>query len=134
MCKLKNPASVWTMDLKNGKGEVRPGETKADCTLELTDADFMAMCTGKADPQKLFTTGKLKISGNVMAAQKLEFLKKLDPKTRRRRDGQGARACRRREQLQHQARRRPRPSSRSSKGKLKRRSWWAKWARCCSSR
>jgi 3-hydroxyacyl-CoA dehydrogenase/3a,7a,12a-trihydroxy-5b-cholest-24-enoyl-CoA hydratase len=29
---------------------------------------------------KLFSTGKLKISGNVMASQKLEFLRKLDPK------------------------------------------------------
>jgi len=28
---------------------------------------------------KLFTTGKLKISGNVMASQKLNFLSKLDP-------------------------------------------------------
>ena len=28
---------------------------------------------------KLFTTGKLKISGNVMASQKLQFLSKLDP-------------------------------------------------------
>jgi 3-hydroxyacyl-CoA dehydrogenase/3a,7a,12a-trihydroxy-5b-cholest-24-enoyl-CoA hydratase len=28
---------------------------------------------------KLFTTGKLKITGNVMASQKLEFLKKIDP-------------------------------------------------------
>jgi len=37
------------------------------------------MCTGKADAMKLFTTGKLKISGNIMASQKLEFLKKIDP-------------------------------------------------------
>jgi 3-hydroxyacyl-CoA dehydrogenase/3a,7a,12a-trihydroxy-5b-cholest-24-enoyl-CoA hydratase len=28
---------------------------------------------------KLFTTGKLKIAGNVMASQKLQFLSKLDP-------------------------------------------------------
>ncbi|HEV7555868.1 MAG TPA: SCP2 sterol-binding domain-containing protein, partial [Kofleriaceae bacterium] len=33
----------------------------------------------KADAMKLFTTGKLKISGNVMASQKLEFLRKMDP-------------------------------------------------------
>jgi (3R)-3-hydroxyacyl-CoA dehydrogenase / 3a,7a,12a-trihydroxy-5b-cholest-24-enoyl-CoA hydratase / enoyl-CoA hydratase 2 len=38
------------------------------------------MTSGKADAMKLFTTGKLKISGNVMASQKLEFLRKLDPK------------------------------------------------------
>jgi 3-hydroxyacyl-CoA dehydrogenase/3a,7a,12a-trihydroxy-5b-cholest-24-enoyl-CoA hydratase len=39
----------------------------------------MAMTSGAADPQKLFMGGKLKISGNVMASQKLTFLKKLDP-------------------------------------------------------
>ena len=33
----------------------------------------------KSDPMKLFTTGKLKISGNVMASQKLSFLQKMDP-------------------------------------------------------
>jgi 3-hydroxyacyl-CoA dehydrogenase/3a,7a,12a-trihydroxy-5b-cholest-24-enoyl-CoA hydratase len=36
------------------------------------------MVTGKADPMKLFTSGKLKIGGNVMASQKLDFLQKLD--------------------------------------------------------
>jgi len=77
--KLTNPNGAWVVDLKNGKGAVSKGEGKADCTLELTDADFMAMCTGKADPQKLYFGGKLKISGNVMASQKLEFLKKMDP-------------------------------------------------------
>ncbi len=78
--KLTSPESAWTVDLKNGAGKVQPGAgEKADCTLELSDADFLAMCTGKADPQKLYFGGKLKISGNVMASQKLEFLKKIDP-------------------------------------------------------
>jgi 3-hydroxyacyl-CoA dehydrogenase/3a,7a,12a-trihydroxy-5b-cholest-24-enoyl-CoA hydratase len=78
--KLKNPDSVWTVDVKNGGGSVMPGEPiPAECTLEISDADFMDMCAGKADPMKLFTSGKLKISGNVMASQKLEFLKKVDP-------------------------------------------------------
>ena len=78
--KLTSPDSAWIVDLKNAGGKVAPsaGE-KADCTLELSDADFMAMCTGQADPQKLYFGGKLKISGNVMASQKLEFLKKIDP-------------------------------------------------------
>ena len=38
------------------------------------------MTSGKPDAMKLFSTGKLKISGNVMASQKLEFLRKLDPR------------------------------------------------------
>ena len=78
--RLLGPDSVWTIDLKTGKGAVTSGaNTAPECTLELTDADFMAMCTGKADAQKLYFGGKLKISGNVMASQKLEFLKKIDP-------------------------------------------------------
>ncbi len=47
-------------------------------TLEMSDADFVAMATGQADAQKLYFGGKLKISGNVMASQKLEFLKQVD--------------------------------------------------------
>ncbi|MBL8954755.1 MAG: SDR family NAD(P)-dependent oxidoreductase [Myxococcaceae bacterium] len=75
--KVKNPDSAWVIDTKEGK--VSEGTVpKADCTLELTDADWLDMTSGKADPQKLFSTGKLKISGNVMASQKLDFLKKID--------------------------------------------------------
>lgn len=77
--KLTGPDSSWTVNLKDGNGSVAAGGDKGDCTLELTDADFLAMCTGKADAQKLYFGGKLKISGNVMASQKLEFLKKVDP-------------------------------------------------------
>lgn len=78
--KLTGPDSAWTLDLKNGKGGVSPGGDKADCVLELSDADFRAMVAGKADPMKLWTEKKLKISGDVMASQKLMFLKKIDPK------------------------------------------------------
>ena len=76
--KLSAPSSVWTIDCK--ANNVGQGETATpECTLELSDADFMLMCTGKADPQQLFTGGKLKIGGNVMASMKLGFLKKLEP-------------------------------------------------------
>jgi 3-hydroxyacyl-CoA dehydrogenase/3a,7a,12a-trihydroxy-5b-cholest-24-enoyl-CoA hydratase len=76
--KLANPSSVWTIDCK--ANNVGQGETATpECTLELSDADFMLMCAGKADPQQLFTGGKLKIGGNLMASMKLGFLKKLDP-------------------------------------------------------
>lgn len=69
----------WLLDLKNGAGSVKQGEDQAECTLELTEEDFLALTQGKADAMKLFTTGKLKISGDVMASQKLNFLSKLDP-------------------------------------------------------
>jgi 3-hydroxyacyl-CoA dehydrogenase/3a,7a,12a-trihydroxy-5b-cholest-24-enoyl-CoA hydratase len=78
--KLSSPDSAWTIDLKNGKGGVQQGEHgKADCTLEISDQDFRDMVAGKADAQKLYFGGKLKIGGDIMASQKLMFLKKIDP-------------------------------------------------------
>ncbi len=76
---LSAPASSWTVDLTTPPGSVNPGAGKASCTLDMSDADFMAMATGQADAMKLFSSGKLKISGDVMASQKLGFLKKLTP-------------------------------------------------------
>ena len=77
---LSDPESVWTVDVKNGKGQVAPGETtKPDCTLAISEADFIDLTSGKADAMKLFSTGKLKISGDVMASQKLSFLQKIEP-------------------------------------------------------
>jgi len=78
---LKEPDSAWVLDMKSGDGTVRQGSAdKPDVTLELSDADFVAMSTGKADPNKLYFGGKMKVSGNVMASQKLAFLQKIDPK------------------------------------------------------
>ncbi|MBX3155666.1 MAG: SDR family NAD(P)-dependent oxidoreductase [Deltaproteobacteria bacterium] len=72
-------AHRYVLDLKNGTGSVKPGDGAGECTLELSEEDFLALTQGKADAMKLFTSGKLKISGNVMASQKLQFLSKLDP-------------------------------------------------------
>jgi len=78
--KLKSPDSAWTVNLKVSPGQVTSGASeKADCTLELSESDFLDMTGGRADPNKLYFGGKMKISGNVMASQKLEFLKKIDP-------------------------------------------------------
>jgi 3-hydroxyacyl-CoA dehydrogenase/3a,7a,12a-trihydroxy-5b-cholest-24-enoyl-CoA hydratase len=77
---FSEPESRWVLDLKNGNGSVNTGTTdKPDVTLELTEANFIGMCTGAEDAQKLYFGGKLKVSGNVMASQKLAFLQKMDP-------------------------------------------------------
>jgi putative sterol carrier protein len=79
--KLKSPESGYYLDLKSSPAKVEAGDIASpDVTLELTDEDFLAMTTGGADAQKLYFAGKLKIGGNVMASQKLMFLKKVDPK------------------------------------------------------
>ncbi len=80
--KLSDPASVWTIDLKDGGGAVSAGEpVPAGCTLAMSDSDFLGMCAGKLDAMQLFSGGKLQISGDLMASQKLEFLQKIDPET-----------------------------------------------------
>ncbi|XP_013778666.1 peroxisomal multifunctional enzyme type 2-like [Limulus polyphemus] len=73
------PAAQWTLDLKNGKGEVyrgSPKNEKAGCILTLEDSDMVSMITGKLDPQKAFMSGKLKIKGNIMLTRKLQTLLK----------------------------------------------------------
>lgn len=50
---------------------------KASVTLSLSDDDFGKLVTGKANAQKLFMSGKLKVKGDVMKATKMEpILKK----------------------------------------------------------
>ncbi|SPN97738.1 probable peroxisomal protein POX18 [Cephalotrichum gorgonifer] len=77
---LKNKAGEtesWHIDLKS-KGEVLKGlPEKPTVTLSLSDDDFGNLVTGKANAQRLFMSGKLKIKGDVMKATKMEpILKK----------------------------------------------------------
>ena len=41
-------------------------------TLSLSDDDFGKLVSGKANAQRLFMAGKLKVKGDVMKATKLE--------------------------------------------------------------
>ncbi|PVI06716.1 sterol-binding-like protein [Periconia macrospinosa] len=75
---LKNTAKEtesWYIDLKEtgtvGKGTA-PASKKAQVTLILSDKDFGDLVSGKANAQKLFMAGKLKVKGDVMKATKLE--------------------------------------------------------------
>lgn len=69
--------SQWTCDFKNGDGAIHQGEPKTgkpNCTLTIEDDVAIEIFAGKLDAMKAFMTGKLKITGNVMAAQKLQKL------------------------------------------------------------
>uniref|UniRef100_A0A8C5PD43 Hydroxysteroid 17-beta dehydrogenase 4 n=1 Tax=Leptobrachium leishanense TaxID=445787 RepID=A0A8C5PD43_9ANUR len=73
-----NTAAQWTIDLKNGSGEVYRGKARgrADTSLALSDQDFMELVLGNLNPQKAFFAGKLKVKGNIMLSQKLETILK----------------------------------------------------------
>ncbi len=75
--RLSNPEAYFTVDARSGTGASEGETQKAQCTMELSTADFLALTRGEANPQKLFSSGKLKIGGDMMAAMKLDFLTKL---------------------------------------------------------
>ncbi|KAI9297734.1 sterol-binding-like protein [Neoconidiobolus thromboides FSU 785] len=83
---IKNSDKVqsWTLDLKNGSGEVYAGKakSKADATLSLTDDVFVSMSQGKLTGQKAFMTGKLKVKGQMMLATKLDAVFKKLPSSK----------------------------------------------------
>lgn len=67
--------AIWFVDVKNGKGCVHNDADKtADCTISMSDADLLALMTGKMNPQTAFFQGKLKITGNMGLAMKLQNL------------------------------------------------------------
>ncbi|CAK1551482.1 unnamed protein product [Leptosia nina] len=72
----------WTLDLKSSisvyQGEPKTG--KADTTLTLSDDDMIEIAAGTLSPQVAYLKGKIKISGNIMLAQKLGPLLKSGAK------------------------------------------------------
>lgn len=67
--------ATWIVDVKNGRGSVHNDtEKKADCTIAMSDSDLLALMTGKMNPQTAFFQGKLKITGNMGMAMKLQNL------------------------------------------------------------
>jgi putative sterol carrier protein len=83
---LKNKAgeeASWHIDLKE-TGKVGTGlGNKPSVTLQLSDDDFGKLVAGKANAQRLFMGGKLKVKGDVMKATKLDpILKKAQTKAK----------------------------------------------------
>uniref|UniRef100_A0A9J7ZJC9 Sterol carrier protein 2 n=1 Tax=Cyprinus carpio carpio TaxID=630221 RepID=A0A9J7ZJC9_CYPCA len=67
--------ALWVVDVKNGKGSVtNDAGKKADCTIAMSDSDLLELMTGQLNPQTAFFQGKLKITGNMGMAMKLQNL------------------------------------------------------------
>ncbi|KAG6803224.1 hydroxysteroid dehydrogenase-like protein 2 isoform X1 [Apis mellifera caucasica] len=71
-----NEAGTWFLDLKTGDGVAGKGKPNQspDATLTMDSENFFAMFSGKLKPASAFLMGKLKISGNLQKAMKLEKL------------------------------------------------------------
>uniref|UniRef100_A0A224XPT3 Hydroxysteroid dehydrogenase-like protein 2 n=1 Tax=Panstrongylus lignarius TaxID=156445 RepID=A0A224XPT3_9HEMI len=67
---------VWFIDLKNGSGSAGKGKPSdsPDSVLTMDSKNFFEMFSGKLKATAAFMSGKLKISGNLQKAMKLEKL------------------------------------------------------------
>lgn len=69
-------AGTWYLDLKAGKGSCGKGDggITPEATLTMNSDHFFDMFSGKLKASSAFMTGKLKISGDLPKAMKLEKL------------------------------------------------------------
>ncbi|GJJ76627.1 (3R)-3-hydroxyacyl-CoA dehydrogenase / 3a,7a,12a-trihydroxy-5b-cholest-24-enoyl-CoA hydratase / enoyl-CoA hydratase 2 [Entomortierella parvispora] len=65
--------ATYHVDLKNGEGVVGsgPAAAKPDVVISVKDDIFVDLASGKANAQKLFMSGGIKVKGQVMLATKL---------------------------------------------------------------
>lgn len=65
----------WYTTIKDGKAEVAQGTAPApNMTLSMSAADYVDMIMGKLNGQMAFMSGKLKISGDMGLAMKMQNL------------------------------------------------------------
>jgi NAD(P)-dependent dehydrogenase (short-subunit alcohol dehydrogenase family)/putative sterol carrier protein len=68
----------WHVIVKDNTCTVKAGaHAKPTTTLKMADEDFLALIAGKLPAMQAFTTGKLKIEGDVMKSQLVEKLFKF---------------------------------------------------------
>ena len=62
----------YVLSIKDGKIDIQPGKAPAPkMTMTMDVKDFQDMTSGKANPMALFSSGKLKVGGDMMFAMKL---------------------------------------------------------------
>jgi putative sterol carrier protein len=64
----------WTVAVQDGAVSVSEGAGEADCTISASEDTLVKIANGEANPTTAYMTGKLKISGDMGAALKLQKL------------------------------------------------------------
>jgi len=62
------------IDGSGDENKVSVDNKEADCLVETSFADFLALTKGELNPMSAVMTGKLKIKGNMGVAMKLQSL------------------------------------------------------------
>lgn len=68
-------AGKYALKVAEGKCElITGGVEKPDVTFTIADKDWQAIAEGKLDAMNAFATGKLKLTGDMMLAMKVQQL------------------------------------------------------------
>jgi len=68
----------WSADIRDGACTVASGiHGSPTCTLKINAGDFLDLMNGKVNAMKAYTSGKLKIEGDIMKSQLLEKIFKF---------------------------------------------------------
>jgi putative sterol carrier protein len=60
----------WTVAVKDGACKVEAGKAeKPTTTIRMADADFLALIAGRLDGMQAYSSGKLKVEGDIMKSQ-----------------------------------------------------------------
>ena len=72
------------MDFKSTPPQVTNAgaNTKADVTIKVSDNDLVSLAEGKLNPMQAFMQGKIKVSGQIGLAQKLDAVFKAGKQVR----------------------------------------------------
>ncbi|MCA9717896.1 MAG: SCP2 sterol-binding domain-containing protein [Myxococcales bacterium] len=65
---------VILIDGKSTPNTVSNDNVDADCTVKLSSENFGNLLAGKGNPMTMFMTGKIKVSGDMGVAMKLQSL------------------------------------------------------------
>jgi sterol carrier protein 2 len=68
-----NDGGNWLVDLKDEPG-IRETGGDSDCVVALSADDFVALFDGRVSAQELFFTGRLRVTGDMGCAVKLDSL------------------------------------------------------------
>jgi len=69
----------WIVEVKNSTCNIQEGNfSKPDCTLTISDDNFVKLFTGAMTSMQAFTSGKLSLDGDIMKSQLIEKLFNLN--------------------------------------------------------
>ena len=73
---ISGPAGgKWTLEVKNKKCDLQTGaKNNPSVTISISDQDWLAIQEGKLNSQTAFMMGKLRVTGDISLAMKLQSI------------------------------------------------------------